>query len=301
VIDFYYWPTPNGWKVAIMLEECGLEYRVIPVNIGRGDQFKPEFLAISPNNRMPAIVDYDADDGPVPVFESGAILIYLAERTGRFMPQTSRGRKETLEWLFWQVGNLGPMAGQLSHFVNYAPGDHRYSHKRYADEYNRCLGVLERRLSGREFILDEYSIADMASWPWVLITKPLVSRSTSSRTSRVGARRSSSSRPCRGGWTWGRTCADRHRRPTRNAGSCSIKLHEIYRSVPEGTHPGGIFGKRCLSPPRVTHDWALSQKISVDGSTQLGSSSVPAMIIVTSGMTSASSISADPHSGQKRR
>jgi len=173
MIDFYYWPTPNGWKVAIMIEECGLEYRVIPVNIGRGDQFKPEFLAISPNNRMPAIVDYDADDGPVPVFESGAILIHLAERTGRFMPQTSRGRKETLEWLFWQVGNLGPMAGQLSHFVNYAPGDHPYSHKRYADEYNRCLGVLERRLSGREFILDEYSIADMASWPWVLITKPL--------------------------------------------------------------------------------------------------------------------------------
>jgi GSH-dependent disulfide-bond oxidoreductase len=176
VIDFYYWPTPNGWKVAIMLEECGLEYRMIPVNIGRGDQFKPEFLAISPNNRMPAIVDHDAPesgDGPVPVFESGAILIHLAERTGRFMPQTKRGRKETLEWLFWQVGNLGPMAGQLSHFVNYAPGEHPYSHKRYADEYNRCLGVLERRLGRREFIVDDYSIADMASWPWVLIAKPL--------------------------------------------------------------------------------------------------------------------------------
>jgi GST-like protein len=177
MIDFYYWPTPNGWKVAIMLEECGLEYRVIPLNIGRGDQFKPEFLAISPNNRMPAIVDHDAPGdfggGPVPVFESGAILIHLAERAGRFMPQTRRGRKETLEWLFWQVGNLGPMAGQLSHFVNYAKGEHPYSHKRYADEYNRCLGVLERRLDGREFILDEYSIADMASWPWVLISKPL--------------------------------------------------------------------------------------------------------------------------------
>jgi GST-like protein len=177
MIDFFYWPTPNGWKVAIMLEECGLEYRVIPVNIGRGDQFKPEFLAISPNNRMPAIVDHDAPrefgDGPVSAFESGAILIHLAERTGRFMPQTPRGRKETLEWLFWQVGNLGPMAGQLSHFVNYAQGEHPYSHKRYADEYNRCLGVLERRLDGREFILDEYSVADMASWPWVLIAKPL--------------------------------------------------------------------------------------------------------------------------------
>jgi GST-like protein len=173
MIDFYYWPTPNGWKVAIMLEECGLDYRMIPVNIGRGDQFKPEFLAISPNNRMPAIVDHDAADGPVSVFESGAILIHLAERAGRFMPQSRRGSKETLEWLFWQVGNLGPMAGQLSHFVNYAQGEHPYSHKRYADEYNRCLGVLERRLDGREFIVDDYSIADMASWPWVLIAKPL--------------------------------------------------------------------------------------------------------------------------------
>jgi GSH-dependent disulfide-bond oxidoreductase len=170
MIDFYYWPTPNGWKVAIMLEECGLRYRTIPVDIGHGDQFKPEFLAISPNNRMPAIVDHDAptDYGgaPLSVFESGAILIHLAERTGRFMPQSRRGRKETLEWLFWQVGNLGPMAGQLSHFVNYAVGEHPYSHQRYADEYNRCLGVLERRLDGREFIVDEYSIADMASWPW---------------------------------------------------------------------------------------------------------------------------------------
>jgi GST-like protein len=172
MIDFFYWPTPNGWKVAIMLEECGLEYRMIPVNIGRGDQFKPEFLAISPNNRMPAIVDHvaptDFGEGPVSVFESGAILIHLAERSGRFMPQDRLGRKECLEWVFWQVGNLGPMAGQLSHFVNYAPGDHPYSHKRYADEYNRCLGVLERRLAGHPFIL-----ADMASWPWVLIARPL--------------------------------------------------------------------------------------------------------------------------------
>jgi GSH-dependent disulfide-bond oxidoreductase len=168
MIDFYYWPTPNGWKVSIMLEECGLPYRVVPVNIGRGDQFKPEFLAISPNNRMPAIVD----DG-VSVFESGAILLHLAEKSGRFMPTDTRGRKETLEWLFWQVGNLGPMAGQLSHFVNYAQGEHTYSHQRYANEYNRCLGVLERRLEGRDYILDAYSIADMASFPWVLIAKPL--------------------------------------------------------------------------------------------------------------------------------
>jgi GST-like protein len=168
MIDFHYWPTPNGWKVSIMLEECGLSYRMVPVNIGKGDQFKPEFLAISPNNRMPAIVD----DG-MPIFESGAILLHLAEKVGRFMPTDRTGRKETLEWLFWQVGNLGPMAGQLSHFVNYAPGEHHYSHQRYANEYNRCLGVLERRLQGRDYILGEYSIADMASFPWVLISKPL--------------------------------------------------------------------------------------------------------------------------------
>jgi GST-like protein len=173
MIDFYYWPTPNGWKVAIMLEECGLGYRMIPVDIGRGDQFEPEFLAISPNNRMPAILDHDGKDGPVPVFESGAILIHLAERTGQFLSRSKGGRKETHEWLFWQVGNLGPMAGQLSHFVNYALGEHAYSRKRYADEYNRCLGVLERRLARREFIVDDYSIADMACWPWVLIAKPL--------------------------------------------------------------------------------------------------------------------------------
>ena len=173
MIDFYYWPTPNGWKVSIMLEECGLEYRMLPVNIGKGGQFKPEFLAISPNNRMPAIVDHDEPDGSMPIFESGAILLHLAEKTGRFAPPDRRGRKEMMEWLFWQVGNLGPMAGQLSHFVNYAQGEHPYSHKRYADEYNRCLGVLDRRLDGREFILGEYSIADMISFPWVLISKPL--------------------------------------------------------------------------------------------------------------------------------
>jgi len=173
MIDFYYWPTPNGWKVSIMLEECGLPYRVVPVNIGKGDQFKPEFLAISPNNRMPAIVDHDDGGDVVSVFESGAILLHLAEKSGRFMPADRRGRKEMLEWLFWQVGNLGPMAGQLSHFVNYAQGEHAYSKQRYANEYHRCLGVLEHRLAGREFILDQYSIADIVSWPWVLIAKPL--------------------------------------------------------------------------------------------------------------------------------
>ncbi len=173
MIDFYYWPTPNGWKVAIMLEECGLDYRLKPVNIGKGEQFTPKFLAISPNNRMPAIVDHGSHGDPVSVFESGAILIYLSEKTGRFMPAGPEGRKETLEWLFWQVGNQGPMAGQLSHFVNYAPGEHPYSQQRYANEYDRCLGVLEQRLEGRDFILGEYSIADMICWPWVLIAKPL--------------------------------------------------------------------------------------------------------------------------------
>ncbi len=179
MIDFYYWPTPNGWKVSILLEELGIEYNTIPVNIGKGDQFKPEFLKISPNNRMPAIVDHDPPPSygtnPVTVFESGAIMLYLAEKFDRFLPSTALGKKEVMEWLFWQVGNQGPMAGQLSHFVNYAPGDHPYSKTRYANEYDRCLSVLERQLSdGRPFITgDEYTIADMINWPWVLIAKPL--------------------------------------------------------------------------------------------------------------------------------
>jgi GST-like protein len=168
MIDLYYWPTPNGWKVSIMLEECDLEYNLIPVDITKGDQFKPEFLAISPNNRMPAIVDHDIAGEPVSIFESGAILQYLAEKTGKFMPTDLRGRLEVLQWLYWQIGGLGPMAGQLSHFVNYAEGNHEYSHRRYANEYNRLLGVLDNRLKGRDFITGEYSIADMASFPWLL-------------------------------------------------------------------------------------------------------------------------------------
>ena len=174
MIDFYYWPTPNGWKVSILLEELGIPYKMVPLNIGKGDQFDPNFLEISPNNRMPAIVDHDVDGDPVTVFESGAILFYLAEKTGRFIPTTSLGKKEAIEWLFWQTGNQGPMAGQLSHFVNYAVGDNKYSQERYANEYDRCLGVLERRLSTQPFILgEEYSIADIINWPWVLIAKPL--------------------------------------------------------------------------------------------------------------------------------
>ena len=147
---------------------------MVPLNIGKGDQFDPHFLEISPNNRMPAIVDHEVDGDPITVFESGAILFYLAEKTGQLIPTTSLGRKEAIEWLFWQTGNQGPMAGQLSHFINYAVGDNKYSHKRYANEYERCLGVLERRLATRPFILgEEYSIADIINWPWVLIAKPL--------------------------------------------------------------------------------------------------------------------------------
>jgi GST-like protein len=173
MIDFHYWPTPNGWKAAIMLEECGLDYRLVPLNISKGDQFKADFLAISPNNRMPAIVDHEVEGAPVPVFESGAILFYLAQKTGRFLPADAEGRKQALEWLFWQTGNQGPAAGQLSHFVNYAPAGQDYARQRYGNEYDRCLGVLEHRLEDRPFILGDYSIADMMCWPWVLIAKPL--------------------------------------------------------------------------------------------------------------------------------
>ena len=170
MLDLYFAPTPNGWKITIMLEECGLEYRVRPVNLGLGDQFEPDFLKISPNNRMPALVDHDAPNGPVSIFESGAILVYLAETTGRFMPRELHQRFDVLQWLFWQVGGLGPMGGQLSHFVNYAPGgpgQHDYAHKRYANEYDRLFAVMERSLSQREFLAGDYSIADMATWPWV--------------------------------------------------------------------------------------------------------------------------------------
>lgn len=177
MIDFYYWPTPNGWKVSILLEELGLPYQLKLINIGKGEQFTPEFLAISPNNRMPAIVDHDAVDGPVPVFESGAIMWYLAEKTGRFLPTDAVGRKEVMEWLFWQTGNQGPMEGQHSHFYNYAPEEYRkqgYAFDRYKRESERCLGVLERRLEGRDWIAGtEYSIADMICWPWVLIAKAM--------------------------------------------------------------------------------------------------------------------------------
>ncbi len=171
MIDLYYWPTPNGHKITMFLEEVGLEYKIIPVNIGIGDQFKPEFLKISPNNKMPAIVDHAPSDGgkPVSVFESGAILVYLAEKTGKLLPKDLRGRKTALEWLFWQVGGLGPMAGQNHHFSKYAPEKIPYAIDRYVNETNRLYGVLDRRLDGREYIVgDEYTIADIASYPWIV-------------------------------------------------------------------------------------------------------------------------------------
>ena len=175
MIDLYYAPTPNGWKISIMLEEAEIEYNVIPINLGAGDQFKPEFLKISPNNRMPVIVDKDGPQGEeVSVFESGAILMYLGEKSGKFFPQSDKERIRVLEWLFWQIGGLGPMAGQVSHFVNYAPnfpGDHTYSEKRYKNEYDRLLGVMDMVLEEREYLAGDYSIADMASFPWVTAYK----------------------------------------------------------------------------------------------------------------------------------
>jgi GST-like protein len=170
MIDLYYWPTPNGHKVTLFLEETAMPYRIIPVNIGKGEQFKPDFLAISPNNRMPAIVDHHPLDGgaPISVFESGAILLYLAEKTGLFISRDVRRRVETTEWLFWQVGGLGPMAGQNHHFSRYAPEKIDYAIKRYVGETNRLYGVLNKRLAEREFVAGAYSIADMAAYPWVV-------------------------------------------------------------------------------------------------------------------------------------
>ena len=165
MIDLYYWPTPNGLKISIMLEECGLPYNTIPVDIGRGDQFAPEFLKIAPNNRMPAIIDQDTG---VSVFEGGAILVYLAEKSAMLLPDAMEQRFETLQWLFWQAAGLGPMAGQLSHFVNYTREAVPYAHKRYANEYDRLLAVMDVRLRDREFLAGDYSIADIASFPWVL-------------------------------------------------------------------------------------------------------------------------------------
>ena len=166
-IDLYYWPTPNGWKITIMLEECALPYNMIPVNIARGDQFKPEFLAISPNNRIPAILDHHGAGGRrISIFESGAILQYLGRKTGKFYPKNERARAEVEQWLFWQMANVGPKSGEANHFRNYAPEKLSYAIERFMNEMNRLYGVMDRRLADREFLAGRYSIADIACIGW---------------------------------------------------------------------------------------------------------------------------------------
>lgn len=170
MIELHSWPTPNGWKISIALEEMELAYEPHWINIGRGAQFEPSFLAISPNNRIPAIVDRSLSP-PLAIFETGAILVYLAEKAGRFLPADVRGRSEVLQWLFWQVGGLGPMLGQHGHFKLYAPEKIPYAIERYENEAKRLYGVIDRRLEGRECLAGDYSIADMAAWPWVVTHK----------------------------------------------------------------------------------------------------------------------------------
>lgn len=174
MIDLYYWTTPNGHKISIFLEEAGLPYNVHPINISQNEQFQPHFLKISPNNRIPAIVDHEPADGgePLSLFESGAILLYLAEKTGQFLPKDLRGRQQALQWLFWQMGGLGPMAGQNHHFSQFAPEKIPYAIKRYIDETARLYGVLNKQLANNEFVAgNEYSIADMAIYPWIVSHK----------------------------------------------------------------------------------------------------------------------------------
>ena len=200
MIDLYFWPTPNGWKISIALEEMGLEYKTVPVNIGRGEQFEPEFQAVSPNGRMPAIVDHQPMDGdqPFALAESGVILRYLAEKTGMFMPAERRKRYEAEQWLMWQMAHLGPMLGQHGHFALYAEDKIPYAIDRYRTEVLRLFKVLDKRLEDRVFICDEYSVVDMACWPWVVTYKsqkidlgefPNVRRWYDSLKSRPGLRR----------------------------------------------------------------------------------------------------------------
>jgi GST-like protein len=170
MIDLYYWTTPNGHKITMFLEETGQPYNIIPIHIGKGDQFKPEFLAVAPNNRIPALVDHEPKGGakPISIFESGAMLLYLAEKTGQFLPADLYGRYDVIQWTFWQMGGLGPMAGQNHHFRNYAVEKIPYAIDRYVNETNRLYGVLNKRLADRAFIAGDYSIADMACYPWIV-------------------------------------------------------------------------------------------------------------------------------------
>ncbi len=170
MIDLYYWTTPNGHKITMFLEEANVEYNIVPVHIGKGDQFDPDFLKIAPNNRIPAIIDKAPKEGgePISVFESGAILLYLADKTGQFIPQDIRGRTDVVQWLMWQMGGLGPMLGQNHHFVTYAPERIEYAMNRYVNETARLYAVLNKQLTGREYICNDYSIADMACYPWIV-------------------------------------------------------------------------------------------------------------------------------------
>lgn len=172
-LELYFAPTPNGWKVTVMLEECGLPYRVVPVDLAAGAQYQADFLALNPNAKMPVLVDADVDGAPLTVFESGAILQYLAEKTGRFLPGEARARFEVMQWLFWQMANLGPMAGQANHFAAYAQNAGDYARQRYCKEYERLLAVMNYRLRDRLYLAGEYSIADMACYPWLLVRRRL--------------------------------------------------------------------------------------------------------------------------------
>ena len=227
MIDLYYWTTPNGHKITIFLEETGLPYNIMPVNIGKGEQFKAEFLAVSPNNRIPALVDHAPAGGgkPIAVFESGAILLYLAEKTGQFLARDPRARIDAIQWLFWQMGNLGPMAGQNNHFSNYAVEKIPYAMDRYRNEVNRLYGVLNKRLADRAFVAGDYSIADMAIYPWIVPYERQGQNSRISRISSAGSRRSArgprSSAPTRR-----RRRSTRMRAasaPRRSARSCSAR------------------------------------------------------------------------------
>ena len=230
MIDLHYWTTPNGHKITMFLEETGLPYKIFPVNIGKGEQFTPEFLAIAPNNRIPAMVDHAPKGGgkPISIFESGAMLLYLAEKTGKFLPSDLYGRYDAIQWTFWQMGGLGPMAGQNHHFRNYAVEKIKYAIDRYVNETNRLYGVLNKRLADREFIAGDYSIADMASYPWVVPLQepgPEYRRLPASealagnhpRPARDGARL------CQGERGQSEFRPARQSAPRRSAGSCSAR------------------------------------------------------------------------------
>ena len=252
MIDLYYWTTPNGHKITMFLEETGLAYKIFPVNIGKGDQFKPEFLKIAPNNRIPAMVDHEPKGGgkPISIFESGAMLLYLAEKTGKFLPADLYGRYDAIQWTFWQMGGLGPMAGQNHHFRNYAQEKIHYAIDRYVNETNRLYGVLNKRLSDREFIAGDYSIADMASYPWIVPYKNQEPEHRRLSASEALARNDPGA-PCdgarlrqgQGGQSEFRPARDPHRRraqavvrPDRGGGEVACFV-VVIRAV--GDHPRG--------------------------------------------------------------